>query len=228
MEEKTKGIYKRNEGRWEARFKVGVDSNGRAIYRSVYAKTKEEVLAKRKAITGELPGDESGQRPLELNLLILGAGSHGRDVYEIASSLHIFKKISFLDDAETGEDIIGKCKDAVKFRDQYPCAFVAMGDNKVRRKFGQLLREYNFLIPSLVSPSANISPSATIGDGVAILPLARVGDAEVGDFGIVASYGVVNSSAVLEPYCHVDCGAIVGKDTKVKQGTLIKGGEIYL
>lgn len=222
-----KGIYKRNEGRWEARFKVGVNANGRAIYRSVYAKTKEDVIAKREAIIGESTCSESNKEPLELNLLILGAGTHGKDVYEIARSLHVFKKISFLDDEVEGENIIGKCKDAVKFRNQYPCAFVAVGDNKIRHKLGEMLREYNFLIPSIVSSAANISAMAKIGDGVAILPLARVGDAEIGDFGIVASNGVVNSSAVLSKYCHVDCGAIVKKEAKVKDGTWIKSGEIY-
>lgn len=227
MEEKMKGIYKRNEGRWEARFKVGVNANGRAIYRSVYAKTKEEVIARREAIIGETSDSKLSREPLELNLLILGAGTHGKDVYEIAQSLHVFKKISFLDDEVEGENIIGKCKDAVKFRNRYPCAFVAVGDNKMRHKLGEMLKEYHFLIPSIVSSAANVSAMAKIGDGVAILPMARVGDAEIGDFGIVASNGVVNSSAVLSKYCHVDCGAIVKKGARVKDGTWIRSGEIY-
>lgn len=125
-----------------------------------------------------------------------------------------------------GENIIGRCSDLLKYRSQYPCAFVAIGDNKLRRRYAELLREYNFLIPSIVSPAANVSGMAQIGDGVAILPLARVGDAELGDFTIVASNGVVNSSAVLGKCCHVDCGAIVKKEARVKDGTWVKSGEI--
>lgn len=67
---------------------------------------------------------------------------------------------------------------------------------------------------------------AQIGDGVAILPLARVGDAEIGDFTIVESNGVVNSSSVLGKYCHVDCEAIVKKEARVKDGAGVKSGEI--
>ena len=227
MEENLKGIYKRNEGRWEARFKIGVNENGRAIYRSVYAKTKDEVIARRKAILGEVPEKKSNPKPLELNLLILGAGSHGKDIYEIAQSLHIFRDIKFLDDKVEGENVIGKCKNVVDFRQKYPCAFIAIGDNKIRRKYGELLREYNFLLPSMVSPAAFISPTAQIGDGVAILPLARIGDAEIKDFSIVASNGVVNSSAVVDKYCHIDSGAIVKKASKVRAGTWVKSGEIY-
>ena len=255
MEEKTKGIYKRNEGRWEARFRVGVNADGRARYRSVYAQTREEVIAKRQAAEAEILAAKTRKRPTEFNLifnisltlslviqflveiivkkrptefnlLIIGAGTHGKDVYEIARSLHVFRKISFLDDSVQGENIIGRCSDLLKYRSQYPCAFVAIGDNKLRRRYAELLREYNFLIPSIVSQAANVSGMAQIGDGVAILPLARVGDAELGDFTIVASNGVVNSSAVLGKYCHVDCGAIVKKEARVKDGTWVKSGEI--
>lgn len=164
MEEKTKGIYKRNEGRWEARFRVGVNADGRARYRSVYAQTKEAVIAKRQAAEAEILAAKTRKRPTEFNLLIIGAGTHGRDVYEIARSLHVFRKISFLDDSVQGENIIGRCSDLLKYRSQYPCAFVAIGDNKLRRRYAELLREYNFLIPSIVSPAANVSAMAQIGD----------------------------------------------------------------
>lgn len=92
MEEKIKGIYKRNEGRWEARFRVGVNADGRARYRSVYAQTREEVIAKRQAAEAEILAAKTRKRPTEFNLLIIGAGTHGRDVYEIARSLHVFRK----------------------------------------------------------------------------------------------------------------------------------------
>ena len=223
--ENIKGIYQRNEGRWEARFKVGVNERGRAIYKSVYAKTKEEVIRKKQEYIGGLSDDKN--KSTEMNLLILGAGTHGRDVYEIAESLHIFKKISFLDDKAEGEQIIGKCKDILKFRGEYPCAFVAIGDNEIRKKYANMLKEYHFLLPSIVSPMANISPNAKIGEGVAVLPMARIGDAGIGDFSIVASNGLVNTDPEVGAYSHVDSGAIVKKDAKVPEGTWIRSGVIY-
>ena len=36
--------------------------------------------------------------PKGIGLLILGAGRHRQEVYEIAQSLHIFSRIEFLDD----------------------------------------------------------------------------------------------------------------------------------
>ena len=150
----------------------------------------------------------------------------GRDVYDIAASLRVFKKLSFLDDVAVGSDIIGRCSDLFKFRDEYPLAFIAIGDNKIRQKYAGLLREYHFLIPSIVSPAANISPGAVIGDGVVIRPMARIGEAQIGDFSIVASNGVVSPSASVGDFCHIDCGAIVQQRTKVLKETWVRSGEI--
>lgn len=106
-----KGIYEHGN-RWEARFKVGVDKKTeRAKYRSVYAQSRDEVIAKRHAILGELFEAEKPKALGQPNLLILGAGMLGRDVYDIAASLRVFKKISFLDDVAVGADIIGRCSD---------------------------------------------------------------------------------------------------------------------
>lgn len=221
-----KGIYERKEGRWEARFKVGMDDKGRGVYRSVYAKTKEEVIARRRAILG----DEDLENVLvntRLNLLILGAGTHGHDVYEIAKSMHVFNKISFLDDNVQGENIIGTCADILDSKAQFPCAFIAIGDNKKRKKLATMLRDYRFLIPSIVSPAANVSSKASIGEGVAILPRATVSEAKIGDFCILASNSLVNGGAELASFSHVDSGGIVTKGKKVPEEMIISVGEIY-
>lgn len=43
-------IYKRKDGRWEARYIASRDASGHAIYRSLYAKSYKEVKAKRKDV----------------------------------------------------------------------------------------------------------------------------------------------------------------------------------
>lgn len=220
-----KGIYERKEGRWEARFKVGIDDKGRAVYRSVYAKTKEEVIARRRAILGDEDPDHVLMNT-RLNLLILGAGTHGHDVYEIAKEMRVFYKISFLDDNVTGENIIGKCSDILNYKQQYPCAFIAIGDNKKRKKLATMLRDYHFLIPSIVSPAANVSSKANIGEGVAILPQATVSEAKIGDFCILASNSLVNGGAEIGDFSHIDSAGIVTKGKKIPEETAVGVGEI--
>ena len=67
-------IRLRADGRYEARYIRARDSRGRAIYGYCYGKTFEEAEKKRAAAVQRL----SSVR--QMNLLILGAGSHGREV----------------------------------------------------------------------------------------------------------------------------------------------------
>ena len=46
MSRKGENIYKRADGRWEGRFKYGFDKNGKAKYKSVYAKTYKDCKEK--------------------------------------------------------------------------------------------------------------------------------------------------------------------------------------
>lgn len=146
---------------------------------------------------------------------------------EIADSLHIINKISFLDDKVEGEGIIGTCKNIFQFRNEYPRAFIAIGDNKVWKRYSQLLEDYKFLVPRIVLPAANVSLAARIGKGTVVLPQATVGDVEIGEHCIVASNCLVNSGCVDKKYVHIDCGGIVLKDSKMLEMTFIKSGEIH-
>ena len=223
---KERLVYERKDGRWEARYKKGISPEGKTLYGAVYGDSKEDVIKKRAYIVGE-DRELIPELPSELNLLILGAGSHGRNIKEIAESLRIFKKISFLDDKVTGEDILGKCKDALDFRGEYGCAFVAIGDNEMRKKYARFLKERKFILPNIISPAATVSPKVKLGEGIAILPQSTVYESEIGDFCILASNSLVNIDARLGDFTHIDCGGIVLKDARVPAETMIESGEIY-
>lgn len=54
MPKRGENIWKRKDGRWEARYIKGRDSKGKALYASVYAKTYAEVKKKRESALQEL------------------------------------------------------------------------------------------------------------------------------------------------------------------------------
>ena len=91
-------IYQRKDGRWEARYIKGYDEvTGKAVYRAVYGASREEAETKRAQILDLYPTpskDNIEDYHPELNLLILGAGSHGKNVYEIAEQLGVLGKQS--------------------------------------------------------------------------------------------------------------------------------------
>lgn len=43
MPKKGERIYKRNDGRWEGRYRSGINRDGKSVYRSVYGKSYYEV-----------------------------------------------------------------------------------------------------------------------------------------------------------------------------------------
>ena len=225
-DKQEKFVYKRNDGRWEARYEKSYTQKGRAVYGAVYGKSRAEVIKKRNEIIKKSAPEEK-EEPLRLNLLILGAGSHGQNIKEIAEQLRVFNKISFLDDAVVGEEIAGKCRDAVALREKYACAFVALGDNSKRKKWTKFLKKEKFMIPNIISPSATISPKAVIGEGVAILPQSTVNESVIGDFCILAPNSVVYNGANVGSYSHIDCGGIVKKGATVPEGTWVKSGKVF-
>ncbi|MGN0170905.1 MAG: hypothetical protein ACI39H_09125 [Lachnospiraceae bacterium] len=221
----AKLVYQRKNGKWEARYRRGISESGKTLYGTVYGDTKEEAIKRRMETLGYDP--DQPRIATQLNLLILGAGTHGRDIMDIAQSLNVFRKIHFLDDYITGEDIIGRCKDVLRYKSEYPCAFVAIGDCEKRKKYATLIKEQGFLIPNIVSHAATISPKATLGEGVAIMPQCTVGEAVIGDFCILASNALVNSGAKVGNYSRLDCGGMILKNIHVPDETWIQSGEIY-
>lgn len=169
-------------------------------------------------------GADGGKR---LNLLILGAGGHGQNVMEVAERLGIFHEIKFLDDLQTGENIIGRCEDSGQYTGLFPCAFVAIGNNDRRKYFTEKLRREGYLLPKIIHPDATISHNAVIGDGTVVLAQATIDAAAVGESCIIASNALINRGAVVGDGSHVDCGGIVLKETRVPPMTTVGSGEIF-
>lgn len=136
------------------------------------------------------------------NLLILGAGGFGHMIYESAQATRQFDKIAMLDDASKEPAVIGKLVDYKSMRKEYPCAVVALGNNNMRLQWVKRLLEADFVVPTIIHPSAVVSPSAVIGAGSFIMQRA-----------------VVNTNAHLGMACLINCGAIVDHDAEIGEGT---------
>lgn len=157
-----------------------------------------------------------------MNLLILGAGDHGHAVMETAAAKKIFEKISFLDDNTEIEEAIGTCINFEYFRDEYPMAFPAFGNNELRKHWIEKLTAAGFIIPTLVHPEAYIAPSARIGEAVIIEAKATVStNVQIAKGCIISSNAIVDMSAVVNEYSFVGCGATVGRQSYVPDGAVV-------
>jgi UDP-perosamine 4-acetyltransferase len=140
-----------------------------------------------------------------MDLLIIGAGGHGKVVLDILRAAGNHRPVGFLDadPAQIGTrihglEVLGQVNLLPKLKSKAKGAIVAIGDNRARASYGRLLRQHGFEVVNAIHPRACISPTATLGTGVVVAAGAVVGpDARLDDF------VVVNTSAVVDHECHV-------------------------
>lgn len=200
---KGENIRLRKDGRYEARYEKGRTEDGKIIYGYCYGQSYEEAEEKRSYALS------AAFREREMNLLILGAGSHGEEVYEIAKAIRVFSRIRFLDDVKTGEEIIGQWSDAPKFLNEYPIAITAVGDPLLRRRIQKKLADMGFIIPVLIHPTAIVSAKAGIGPG-----------------SVICASAIIDTGSKIGRGCIVSSGATVGRNAVLADWSFLNNGEV--
>lgn len=160
------------------------------------------------------------------NLLILGAGQHGRVVRELVKLSGQFEQIDFLDDkSELAIDVLSAYS---KYKEQYQSAHVAFGNAKLRREWLTKLENAGFDLPLIAHPTAVISESAKVGHAVVLGAFTVVNTESVVGSGTILSTGAkVDHNASVGKYCHIDCGAIVECNAVVPDMVKVEAGSIF-
>ena len=139
------------------------------------------------------------------NLLIIGAGGHGKCVKETAELIGLFNKIDFLDD--NSAEAIGPWADYEKFSASYSTAFIAIGNNELRATWFDKLTAAGFNLITLVHPTAYISQSAQIGPGTIVLPMAVLhANVTVKRGNIIGIGTLLDHNVKIDEFCHIDSG----------------------
>lgn len=152
------------------------------------------------------------------NLLIIGAGQYGMVAKEIAESMKCFERIDFVDDVCASA--VGKIGDIEKLIHEYDSAVVAIGNSELRLNLIKRLCDIGYEVPSLIHEKAYVSPSAKIGIGCFIEPMAVVHTAVEVETGCILSAGVIlNHNSTVHEGCHINCGSVVMARAEIKAGT---------
>ena len=163
-----------------------------------------------------------------MNLLILGAGSQGPVVREIAEDLGIFTAIAFLDDNPDNRLAIGPLSDYERLRHIYPAAIPSFGSSMLRREYYDRLTAAGYAIPRLIHPTASISGSnVKLGEGVVIEPKVIIGnDVTVEDNVILSAGCVLDRECVIHADSHVGCACTVTRGSQVARGQRVPAGTV--
>lgn len=157
--------------------------------------------------------------PRQMNLLILGAGGQGQVVKETAEAIDVFEHIAFLDDDTTLPGVLDSLGNCQRYRNDYPMAFVAIGNNELRCKLINHLQMTGFIVPVLKHPTATISPAVEAGAGTIFEAKTIVNPAvKIGKGVILSSASIVEHGAVIHDYSHVEAGTIIRKGMIIPAG----------
>lgn len=176
-------------------------------------------------------------KEVKKNLLIIGAGGHGKVCAEIASKIkdiptNNWNKIEFLDDNKKGK-VLGFAilENNKKIAPQNYEVFIAIGDNHTRSKLFEKYENEGFTIPTLVDPTAIVSESCRIGKGSVIMPGVVINaDSEIGDCCIINTKAVVEHDNIIGNYVHISPATVllgnveVGDYTWIGANSTIKNG----
>jgi len=155
-----------------------------------------------------------------MNIVIIGAGGHGRVVLDILRNNHQFDIAGFLDGnlALHGKEICGlEVLGDLSIVDQLneQCvggAIVAIGDNKIRNIYAQQLKTVGINLVSAIHPSVNIAQTAEVGKNVVIAAGANI-----------CTLAKINDSAIINTGCIIDHESIIHRAAHICPGVRIAG-----
>lgn len=186
-------------------------------------------------------------------LLLVGAGGFGRMAAELAVREY---DCAFVDDGHAvdelvcGLPVVGKTADLEKLRQSYHLLVVGIGNNRFRAQVYEAAKALGYAFPTLLAPSAYVSPFAKVGQGCVVLQNAciqngaEVGngvllnagtevhcDSQVGDYALVYTNSVIRTGARVGTYARIGSNvtvcnnSVVPEDADIPDCTAVAGEE---
>ena len=152
------------------------------------------------------------------NLIIIGAGGMGREIYNLATFCKGFNKEfiikGFIDDSLSSLEefkgyppVISKINEyEIEANDVFVCS---VGDVLRKKKFTQPILDKGGEFISLIHPYAFISNNVKIGVGCIVLQNATIGaDVKIGDHVLVQISTIIGHDSIIGDFSRIDCFAV--------------------
>ncbi|HAA89965.1 MAG TPA: acetyltransferase [Peptococcaceae bacterium] len=168
----------------------------------------------------------------EKQLVVIGAGGHGKVVAEVAAAAG-YEVLGFFDDFVKSSPLqkyplLGTIAELPRKADQGVLAVVAVGDNRRRR---ELVAEISGCVrfATVIHPSAVISETAQIGEGTVVMPHVAVNaGAQIGRHAILNTSCSVDHDCFLGDFVHISPGAVLCGGVRLGAGTHIGAGAVVI
>lgn len=166
-------------------------------------------------------------------LLILGAGGHGKSVAEAASLSGQWSKIVFADDSwphqteVAGFPIVANIERVSTLVSTITAAIPAVGNNQLRQDWSQKLKNLEIPLATVIHPSAIISSTTRLGEGICIMAGCIIGvDVKIEDGVIVNLGSAIDHDSEIGMFAHLSVGVKITGNKVVKPFTFLEAGSI--
>jgi len=152
------------------------------------------------------------------NLIIIGAGGHGKVVSRIAKETNNWKSIVFLDSNASFINVLDMNSRKKFINDDF---FVAIGDIKKRKEIYNQLKEEGFSLPFIISKNAIVHLN-NIGNGSIVMDGAFINNnVNIGEAVIVNSYSLIEHDCNISNFVNISSRVVIGGKSKVGAETFI-------
>lgn len=169
-------------------------------------------------------------------LILIGAGGHSKSCIDVIENENKFEILGLIDLKEKiGEKVLNypiiDCDENLKkYVSDDIYFFISLGQIKSaerRMELFNILKQLNANIATIISPRANVSKHAEIGEGTIVMHDALVNaSAKIGKNCIINTKALIEHDAVIEDHCHISTGAIVNGFAVVKQESFLGSNSV--
>jgi UDP-perosamine 4-acetyltransferase len=165
-----------------------------------------------------------------MDVIIAGAGGHGRVVLDILRAAAEHTVVGFLDANEdlqgtdiSGVPVLGNLNLLFKLKSKGVAgAIVAIGDNRIRDGYAQKLAAAGLRLINAIHPSAILSPTAELGVNLVIAAGAIIcTETKIADSVIINTAAVVDHECDIARAVHIAPGVRLAGRVSVGQGAFV-------
>ncbi|PYZ95361.1 acetyltransferase [Salipaludibacillus keqinensis] len=161
-----------------------------------------------------------------MNLVLVGQGGHSKVLTDIANRDGTVKVIGYLDDIHKSmyieQDVFyAPLSFAPVIRQTFQEVkwIIGVGHNEIRKKIVETLQLEPEDYTTLIHPSAEISPSATLGVGTVVMANAVINaDSTVGHHAIINSGAIIEHDNRVGDYVHLSPHATLTGNVVIEEG----------
>ncbi len=168
---------------------------------------------------------------MKKQLIIIGAGGHGKVIADIAMKMKQWKNIAFLDDGEQieplfGLKVLGKIKDAPLYEKDADF-FVAVGNNVTREGMQEELERKGMSMATLIHPQAVMGQEVEIGAGSVVMAGVVINSSsKIGKGCILNTSCSLDHDNIIEDYVHISPGAHLAGTVRIGRRSWLGIGSI--